>query len=102
MMARIRYLRNFKKFEGKPKIVKVLIVINVLHFSIQENIANENPEVVNDLMERLSKYFKSMIPIDVTAEVKEGNPNNFGGFWGPGWCQSEPKLQENVEMEFKF
>merc|ERR1712168_1473836 len=43
----------------------------------KENIANQNPEVVNDLMQRLSKYFKSMIPIDVTPEIKEGNPNNF-------------------------
>ena len=40
-----------------------------------------------------------MIPIDVTPEVKEGNPNNFGGFWGPGWCQSEPKIQEDYLTE---
>ena len=64
-------------------------------FFKKDNIANENPEVVNDLMQRLSKYFKSMIPIDVTPEVKEGNPNRFGGFWGPGWCQAEPKVERN-------
>ncbi len=57
----------------------------------ENNIAAENPEIVMKLTRRLQDYHRTMIPPDITAEIKEGNPNLHGGFYGPGWCQSEPR-----------
>ncbi len=54
------------------------------------NIAGDNPDVVKELAERLEQFRKTMVPPDITKDVKEGNPNLHGGFFGPGWCQSEP------------
>ena len=60
------------------------------------NIAKDNSKIVKDLMERLEKYLKSMISPNIKDEIEEGNPNNFGGFWSPGWCQSEPQEVDPV------
>ena len=55
-----------------------------------ENLAISHPDVVDDLMGRLSKYVESMIAPQKTDEIAAGNPNENGGFYGPGWCQSLP------------
>ena len=60
----------------------------------KDNIAYKNPNIVEELTQRLSKYVKTMITPDLAPETKKGNPNRFGGFFGPGWCQSEPQLNK--------
>ena len=58
------------------------------------NLAKQYPQMVEDLSERLSKYIKTMIAPDVAHEILAGNPNRNGGFFGPGWCQSEPRTSD--------
>ena len=36
-------------------------------------------------------FYESMIPPHIADKTKAENPNNFGGFWSPGWGKSEPK-----------
>ena len=40
----------------------------------KDNIANENPDIVKDLTQRLLKYVKTMISPDLAPETKKGNP----------------------------
>ena len=54
------------------------------------NIADQNPEVVTKMMERLKEYWLTMIPADVGNDVEEGNPIHFNGTFSPGFCESEP------------
>ena len=50
----------------------------------------EHPEVAKRLLEKLSGYEATMIPPNLEPGNELGNPNRFGGVWGPGWCQSQP------------
>ena len=56
------------------------------------NIAEENPEIVEELKAKLDKYQETMIPPHVAPETEKGNPKYFNGVYSPGWCQSEPTL----------
>ena len=55
-----------------------------------KNIAEDNPEIVDQLMEKLMEYWSTMIPADVGKDVEEGNPIHFNGTFSPGFCDSEP------------
>jgi len=54
------------------------------------NLAADNPDLVEELKARLAEYEATMIPPDTADEIAEGNPSNFGGAWATGWCDSEP------------
>lgn len=54
------------------------------------NLASVYPDLVLELKNKLEKYVSSMISPNVEAEILAGNPNNFGGFWGPSWCLAKP------------
>ena len=56
-----------------------------------ENLAQHHPDIVKDLMGRLSKYFKTMITPDSTQDIEAGNPKHNDGIWPVGWCQSRPE-----------
>ena len=54
------------------------------------NIAEDNPEIVDKMMEKLMEYWVTMIPADVAKDVEEGNPVHFNGTFSPSFCDSEP------------
>ena len=64
------------------------------------------PDKVDELLARLEEYKNTMIEPDVAAEVKRGNPWNFGGLYSTGWCKAEPSElmatlgeEEDVDIE---
>ena len=59
----------------------------------RNNIAEENPTIVNELMDKLDQYKKTMIPPNVEPETEKGNPKYFNGVYSPGWCESKPTLK---------
>jgi hypothetical protein len=65
----------------------------------KKNIASENKDIVKGIFARLAKYLKTMIKPDIAPEEKAGNPNENGGFFGPGWCAAEPATVDN-EIQF--
>ncbi len=50
------------------------------------NIADLHPELVLSMMERIAEIEVTAVPADDPDDAEAGNPNNFGGFWSPGWC----------------
>ena len=56
------------------------------------NIAINNLDVVEEMLQRYKEYESSMIPPNSADEIEEGNPINFNGVWSSGWCESEPGL----------
>jgi hypothetical protein len=46
------------------------------------------------MLKRLDAYEATMIEPDVAPEIADGNPNNFGGFLTPGWCEAQPAKAE--------
>lgn len=47
------------------------------------NIADENPDIVQELMALMSKYYASMVPPLNSPQDPAGNPRNNGGAWQP-------------------
>lgn len=54
------------------------------------DVHGENPELVALRLHRLAAYEAFSIPPHMAEESEAGNPNNFGGFFSPGWCTAEP------------
>ena len=54
------------------------------------NIARDNPDVVDKMLERYKEHESTMIPPFTADQVDEGNPIFFNGTWSPGWCESKP------------
>nr|XP_045604443.1 uncharacterized protein LOC123762130 [Procambarus clarkii] len=50
------------------------------------NLASEQVEVVEELLEYLLEEQRRYVPADIKPQVPEANPANFGGVWSPGWC----------------
>jgi len=54
------------------------------------NLAEENPDVLAEMLLKFDEYESTMIPPHTAAETEAGNPSHFDGVWSPGWCESEP------------
>ena len=54
------------------------------------NIARDNPDVIDKMLERYKEHESTMIPPFTADPVDEGNPMFFNGTWSPGWCESKP------------
>jgi len=52
----------------------------------KSDIARLFPDIVKDLERRLAGYLTTMVPVDDPPTDPAGEPNNFNGAWGPGWC----------------
>ena len=54
----------------------------------REDLYEELPDIAYQLEERLSFYVENMVPAfyPLANYTPEANPDNFGGFWSPGWC----------------
>ncbi|XP_052787636.1 arylsulfatase I-like [Mya arenaria] len=50
------------------------------------DIANDHPDVVSKLVNRLNFHKATMVPSNMQAADPASNPDNFGGNWTPGWC----------------
>ena len=65
------------------------------------DISGQHPDMVRAMLRRLDQLEATMIPPDVAPETKEGNPNNFGGFFSTGWCEAQPKSAEDEMFKEK-
>jgi len=91
-----------EKFEddtnyGNKKMFKINgLEVNLFNITADpfehNNIAEDNPTIVDELMDKLEEYKKTMIPPNVEPETEKGNPKYFNGTYAPGWCESKPKL----------
>ena len=54
------------------------------------NIAMDNINVVEEMLQRYEEYESTMIPPNLSPEIDEGSPIHFNGVWSSGWCKSEP------------
>ena len=86
-----------KEFFMKHKMRSVLPDVNrVQLFNVVQDpsesvdLAEDNPDLVLDLMDRIRAHLDTMIEPDVAEEIIEGNPSNFGGAFDKGWCESRP------------
>jgi len=60
----------------------------------RKNIANDNPDMVKKLRNRVVEHFFNLQPHFVPEDDQAGNPVNWGGFWSPGWCQPHTIIKE--------
>ncbi|XP_033759914.1 arylsulfatase B-like [Pecten maximus] len=42
--------------------------------------------IVEELSRKMAEYHKQMVPANFPPISDAGNPQNFGGYWSPGWC----------------
>lgn len=52
----------------------------------RHNIAALEPEVLEGMLGRLVPELRRYVLPHNPPLSKLGDPNNFGGFWSPGWC----------------
>ncbi|XP_061179842.1 arylsulfatase B-like [Saccostrea echinata] len=50
------------------------------------DLSKKLPDVVSKLKSRLDSYHKQIVPADFPPSSKSAAPQNYGGFWTPGWC----------------
>jgi len=62
------------------------------------NLADENPDIVDEMLTKFEEYQSSMIAPHIADEIEAGNPSHFDGAWGPGWCESEPGSEPLIEI----
>ncbi|XP_069103673.1 arylsulfatase B-like isoform X1 [Argopecten irradians] len=84
--------------EGNPNVSMLhLTHENLQYFGRQLYNIKDDPTEHNDLSlthfekaEELSKkmaeYHKQMVPANFPGNSAESNPQNYGGYWSPGWC----------------
>ena len=50
------------------------------------NLADQMPEMVAKLKERMAEYKKKYVPPNYPHHDPNSNPQKYGGAWSPGWC----------------
>ncbi|KAK3596801.1 hypothetical protein CHS0354_036640 [Potamilus streckersoni] len=50
------------------------------------DISKKYPEVLKQMIERLSVYKKSLVPANYPPPDPKSNPKYYNGTWSPGWC----------------
>ncbi|XP_076040503.1 arylsulfatase I-like [Oratosquilla oratoria] len=53
------------------------------------NLADEYPDIAESMRLELEGHKKDLVPRDIPATDKAGDPENRGGVWGPGWCEAK-------------
>ncbi|OWF47903.1 arylsulfatase B-like [Mizuhopecten yessoensis] len=43
-------------------------------------------DIAEELSKKMAEYHKQMIPANFPNNSAAANPNNFDGYWSPGWC----------------
>ena len=69
------------------------------------DISDRHPDIVVEMIERLEEIEKTMIAPFSGPEVDEGDPDNFGGVYSPGWCtanEQKVKLAYSRQNEPEF
>ncbi|BFZ22838.1 hypothetical protein BsWGS_25876 [Bradybaena similaris] len=52
----------------------------------EHNLYDQLPKVAKKLHDRLMKYKKRYVPPNFPQPSPLADPENYGGFWSPGWC----------------
>ncbi|BFZ22840.1 hypothetical protein BsWGS_25878 [Bradybaena similaris] len=52
----------------------------------EHNLYDQLPKVAKKLHDRLMKYKKRYVPPNFPQPSPLADPQNYGGFWSPGWC----------------
>ncbi|KAL4235780.1 hypothetical protein ACF0H5_004171 [Mactra antiquata] len=52
----------------------------------RNDISRLHPDVVKELKKKLNEYRKSLVRPKPQIPVPASNPDNYGGYWMPGWC----------------
>ncbi|XP_078326537.1 arylsulfatase B-like [Crassostrea virginica] len=50
------------------------------------DLSKKHPDIVEKLKKRLDEYHKQIVPANFPGVTKASDPDNYGGFWTPGWC----------------
>ena len=52
----------------------------------RHDLSQEEPELVEKLKARAIEHFYHLQPRHVPEDQTAGDPVNWGGYYGPGWC----------------
>ncbi|XP_053572167.1 arylsulfatase I [Bombina bombina] len=61
----------------------------------RHDLSNQKPEIVKELLKRLSYYNSTAIPVRYPSEDPRGNPELNGGAWGPWASEEDDEEEEN-------
>ena len=50
------------------------------------NLADQMPELVAKLKDRMAEYKKKYVPPHYPSYDPDSNPKKYGAAWTPGWC----------------
>ena len=50
------------------------------------DISADNPDILENLKARAVEHFLNLQPQFTPDDTQKGNPQRWGGYWGPGWC----------------
>ena len=50
------------------------------------DLSKQYPDVVKELKAKLEEYKKSYVPPKKPPIDPKANPDNYDGYWSPGWC----------------
>ena len=54
----------------------------------RKNIANDEPEIRDQIKARVIEHFYNLYPRNVPNDTLAGDPRKWGGYYGPGWCDT--------------
>ncbi|KAL4219483.1 hypothetical protein ACF0H5_022061 [Mactra antiquata] len=52
----------------------------------RNDISKQHPDIVKELKDKLDEYRKSYVTPVPDTPVPASNPDNYDGYWMPGWC----------------
>ena len=50
------------------------------------DLSKKHPDIVEKLKKRLDEYHKQIVPANFPGVTIASDPDNYGGYWTPGWC----------------
>ena len=61
------------------------------------DISEEAPEMTESIKNRIMEHFYDLYPRHVPDDSDAGKPENWGGYYGPGWCDAMNILDHPTE-----
>ena len=53
----------------------------------RHDLSKTETDIVEGLKARAIEHFYQLQPRHVPPDYPLGDPGNWGGYWGPGWCE---------------
>ncbi|XP_022329100.2 arylsulfatase B-like [Crassostrea virginica] len=81
-----RHYEELTVNETRPFIDKLML------FNLKDDpnehvdLSKKHPDIAAKLKGRLEEYHKQIVPANFPENSKSSAPENYGGFWTPGWC----------------